>query len=180
MVLSPPDAEERFEALYRSYAGEVLAYCRRRSPGAAEDVLAETFLVVWRRLADVPGEPLPWLFGVARRVLSNQRRASGRREALRERLGNDEHVRDQDAGEPGRLIEALQVLPERDREALLLQAWEGLSAEEAAVALGCSPMAFRLRLHRARRHLAIALRALDAEAASSRELQADRIARRST
>jgi RNA polymerase sigma-70 factor (ECF subfamily) len=52
---------------------------------------------------------------------------------------------------------ALNGLPEADREALMLAAWEGLSAQQAARVLGCSPTAFRIRLHRARRKLEASL-----------------------
>src|SRR3712207_3119084 len=72
-------ARERFEEIYRRYRGAVAAYARRRaSASTAEDVVAETFLVCWRRLDGVPDEPLPWLYAVARKTLANQRRAAAR------------------------------------------------------------------------------------------------------
>jgi RNA polymerase sigma-70 factor (ECF subfamily) len=52
------------------------------------------------------------------------------------------------------VYEALRALRPRDREVLLLTAWDGLNASEAAAVLGCSPTAYRIRLHRARRRLA--------------------------
>ena len=80
-------ADERFEALYGANAGAVLAYALRRTSAAnADDVVAEVFLVAWRRLADVPADERIWLLGVARRVLANQRRSQTRQRALRERL----------------------------------------------------------------------------------------------
>jgi len=157
---------ERFELMWRAHAGEVLAYCRRRSPTSAEDALAETFLVAWRRLDQLPAEPLPWLFGVARRILANQRRAASRGEALLQRIGEDELRRDQVTREPSQVIEAVEMLSETDRETLRLQAWEGLSAADAAVVLGCSAVAFRLRLHRARRRLERAVCELESGDAS--------------
>ena len=67
-----------FERLYRANYDRVLAYgLRRTDPERARDATAETFVVAWRRLADVPPDPLPWLLGVARRVLANERRAVG-------------------------------------------------------------------------------------------------------
>ena len=80
--------QARFEALYQEQVGAVAAYAlRRASRETSEDVVAETFLVAWRRLEDVPFEkPLPWLYGVARRTLANQRRAAVRRDALGTRL----------------------------------------------------------------------------------------------
>jgi RNA polymerase sigma-70 factor, ECF subfamily len=79
--------EHRFELLFRANYPAVRAYALRRSSGdSAQDVVAETFLVAWRRLDDVPADALPWLYGVARRVLANQRRTMRRSEALGERL----------------------------------------------------------------------------------------------
>jgi RNA polymerase sigma-70 factor, ECF subfamily len=77
----------RFELLYAKYAPAVKAYVLRRAAAStADDVVAEVFVVCWRRFEEVPVDPLPWLLGVARRVLSTQRRGERRRGALRERL----------------------------------------------------------------------------------------------
>ena len=62
------------------------AYLWRRDPELADDVTAETFLVAWRRLDDIPAEPLPWLIGVARKIRLNQRRGDRRRDQLARRL----------------------------------------------------------------------------------------------
>lgn len=148
---------ESFESLYTAHAGAVRAYALRRGPAEeADDVVAEVFTVAWRRLGDVPADPRGWLLGVARRVQSNARRGSARRRALRARL---EHERPARAGEAdaGRIAEALLRLRDRDREALLLVAWEGLSNRQAARAVGVSEGAFDVRLHRARARLARAL-----------------------
>jgi RNA polymerase sigma-70 factor, ECF subfamily len=81
------DRQARFEEIYRVYADRVHAYARRRTnASAADDVVAEVFLVVWRRLNHVPEDPLPWLLGAARRVLANRRRSEGRAAALHDRL----------------------------------------------------------------------------------------------
>jgi RNA polymerase sigma-70 factor, ECF subfamily len=67
----------------------VLAHALRRTDaGAAHDAVAETFLVAWRRFDEVPRDPLPWLYGVARRVLADQRRAGRRRASLQGRAGS--------------------------------------------------------------------------------------------
>ena len=151
---------ERFDLLYRSFGVEVLAYCRRRvAPEAADDVLAETFLVVWRRLDDVPDDPRGWLLGIARRVVANQRRGSQRRGALVERLIFERPLLAAPQPEAAPVLEALSQLSPLDQEALLLAAWDGLRSEEASQVLGCSAVAFRLRLLRARRRLARALTA---------------------
>lgn len=154
------DAEERFEAIFRSTYSSVLAYAIRRSAerGAAEEAAAETFLIAWRRLEDVPKPALPWLLGTTRRVLANQRRAAGRRlSTTAEHLagpapdpssGTAEVITERDA-----FVRAFARLAERDREVLSLIAWEGLQVREAAGVMGCSATAFSIRLHRARRRL---------------------------
>jgi RNA polymerase sigma factor (sigma-70 family) len=155
--------DERFQALYDAHAGAVLSYARRRAARAdADDVLAEVFLVAWRRLDEVPSaQERVWLLGVARRALANQRRGSTRQGALRERLAV--HTRALAPVQPfpavGQTLlgRALTSLSENDRELLLLLAWEGLSNEEAARVLEIGPRALRVRLHRARRRLADAL-----------------------
>ena len=103
---------------------------------------------------------MPWLLGVARRVLANQRRGEARRAALIDRLSSltsrsrgVEPVRDVF----GSLGDAIAVLSAPEREALLLVAWEGLEPRRAARVVGCTPAAFRARLYRARRRLAAQL-----------------------
>jgi len=155
-VLSPPLDERDFEALYDRYAASVLSYCARRTtPELAEDALAETFAVAWRRRDAIPAEPLPWLYGVARKVIANQRRSARRQAAVARRL-----VEEAPAPSPHetpessrRVLAALSRLGETDRELLLLVAWEGLKPAEAARVLGIAPARCRLRLHRARRRL---------------------------
>ena len=83
----PPDQPEAwFEQLFDRHREAVRAYLWRRDPELAEDVTAETFLVAWRRLDDIPAEPLPWLIGVARKIRLNQRRGDRRRDQLARRL----------------------------------------------------------------------------------------------
>jgi RNA polymerase sigma-70 factor (ECF subfamily) len=146
---------ERFEQLFRHHHQAVAAYAQRRVPGEmADDVVASTFLVAWRRLDDVPAESLPWLLGVARNVIATQQRGSRRRGALRVRLEGTEPVPPAAVDEPsGRVQSALGRLSDDDREAITLTAWDGLQPAEAAAVLGQSPATFRVRLHRARRRL---------------------------
>lgn len=147
--------EAELEELWRAWHRHVLAYALRRSdPETAEDVVAETFTVAWRRLERPPEAPLPWLLGVARRVLANQRRGARRRRALAERIANDQRPATAVAAQDGRALLALGRLSERDREALLLHAWEGLANPEAAAVLGISVSAYAVRLHRARERFA--------------------------
>jgi RNA polymerase sigma-70 factor (ECF subfamily) len=161
--------QERFELLYRQHFRAVLRYALARlEPERAKDVTAETFLIAWRRLEDIPGEPAAWLFGVARKVISGELRADGRRDALTARLaaargpdGGPADPADQVAQRDSALA-ALARLGEFDREVLKLVAWDGLSARLAAEVLGVSQLNFAVRLHRARRRLAAELAAPDA------------------
>lgn len=155
-----PTTAERFEALWTAYYPSVVAYAARRGgPDLAPDVAAAAFAVLWRRIDDPPKEPLPWLYAVARRELANQRRGDNRREALRSRLrlGRTDRLQAPDPAEGAtegmRARSALARLRPADREVLMLVAWEGLDPAQAAAALGISPAAFAVRLHRARRRL---------------------------
>lgn len=159
----PPGREARFRDLYGAHFETVLAYARRRSdqgPDAA-DVVAETFLVAWRRMDQLPGGAADrlWLFGVARRVLANHRRSDRRRtdlgERLRDRLDRADHQTDPAGPVGDRLVvtEALRQLGDLDREVLTLHVWEGLEPREIGVVLGVSSDTARTRLSRARRRL---------------------------
>jgi DNA-directed RNA polymerase specialized sigma24 family protein len=163
------DAEQRFREIYSRHVEAVTAYVRRRSVSASvEDVVAETFLVCWRRLDRVPDEPLPWLYAVARKTLANERRAGRRRAAPAG--GLDAVVGTGDLPElPSDpvLVQAFALLGEDDREVLRLVAWEQLSLRDAATALGCSYLACRVRFHRARRRLAAHLQRLEESAAAA-------------
>lgn len=155
---SDEDRGKRFDAVFAAHFAAVRAYVVRRSGGApVDDVLSETFLVAWRRLDDLPDDALPYLLGVARRVLANQRRGEARRAALINRLSSlvphSQRV-EPDSEVFGSLGDAIAMLRASEREALLLVAWEGLEPGRAARVVGCTPAAFRARLYRARRRLA--------------------------
>jgi RNA polymerase sigma-70 factor (ECF subfamily) len=149
------DREARFRRMCDAHTAAVLAYAlRRTSREDAADVVAETFLVAWRRLDDVDEQSaLPWLYAVARRVLLSQQRATRRQQAIAQRVGAGlPEAAETPLGSP-RVLEALAALSEAEREVLMLAAWEELSSSEAARVLGCSATAYRIRLHRARRRL---------------------------
>ena len=177
MAVHPPSDVERrtrFNTLFDQHYAAVRAYVSRRSgtAGVVDDVLSETFLVAWRRIDSVPADGLPWLLGVARRVLANQRRGEARRGALLRSLASmlPPGPVAEPAGEVfGELSEALAALSAREREALLLVAWEGLDPQRAARVVGCAPTAFRARLYRARRQLAARLQPTPDEARLSEE-----------
>lgn len=151
-------AEARFSRLFRDHEREILRYALRRSaaPEDAADVVAETFLVAWRRLGEVPaeGEARLWLYATARRVLANHQRGIKRRTRLAERLR--EELRRQLPAQPASerpVLDALAAMSDADRELLMLVGMEELSPSEAARVLGISTVAARTRLHRARRRL---------------------------
>jgi RNA polymerase sigma-70 factor, ECF subfamily len=156
--------EARMEALFRRHYGDVVAYVRRRAePDLVDDVVAETFLVAWRRLDKVPADARPWLLGVARKTLATQRRSVARRRSLVFKL-EEVQSRAASSDQPSEVgvADALMQLSGKDREAITLVAWEGLSPSEAALVVGQSSVAFRVRLHRAKRRLR---RRLEARAA---------------
>lgn len=156
------DAKERMADIYEQYASNVAAYAMRRASAAdAADVVAETFLVAWRRAVDVPDEPktLPWLYGVARRVIANQRRTDQRRGRLTERLATEfvRHSQVRSAidtsDEAGRIFNAMAKLSSDDAELLRLIAWEDLTPGEVAETMDLVPSTARQRISRARRRL---------------------------
>ena len=154
---------DRFRRIYEAHYGAVSAYARRRLPDGdlAEDVVSETFLVAWRRLGDVPtdADTLPWLYGVARRVLANQRRGNLRRTELTSRIAREWHPdREVDASvlfddERRAVLSALVRLRPVDQEILRLAVWEELSHRQIGLVVGCSEATVAVRLHRARARL---------------------------
>jgi RNA polymerase sigma-70 factor (ECF subfamily) len=148
-----------YDELWARNSHAVLGYLIRRceSREDAADLLAETFLVAWRRPGTVPSPPedRPWLFAVAANVLANHRRGLRRRsratQALREQLAD--LVTPEPAIEVLALREALTRLHPTDREVLTLAAWEGLSAREIGQVLGMSTSAVSTRQSRARARL---------------------------
>lgn len=177
MSAQPEDAA-RFTLLWDTYARRVFAYaCRHVDHHSAQEVVSETFLVAWRRLHEVPEQPLPWLLVVARNTMSNGRRAARRRDALTGELSHIERFSelvdgaDVAATDRADLLSALASLSDIDREALLMSAWDGLSAAEAAVIAGCSTAAMRVRLFRARRRLQMDAHTQSSPATELRSLQ---------
>jgi RNA polymerase sigma factor (sigma-70 family) len=166
LVPPPPDARttdrrRRFDELYAANHRQILGYLLRRTDSTddAADVFAETFLIAWRRLDDLPDgqQARMWLYGTARRTLANYRRGERRRTALADRLRADlarGYQPPDFGGELAEISSAFARLPEPDRELLALVAWEGLDHGQIAAVLGCSRNAARIRLHRARRKLA--------------------------
>jgi RNA polymerase sigma factor (sigma-70 family) len=150
-------SEARFEALYAATRAPILAYLLRRvdQPEDAADLLADVYLVAWRRIDNVPrGDAARmWLYGVARRALANHRRGDRRRTALASELAAALRTVAPPADDDGRLAGALAALGEADRELIMLSAWDGLTAAEIGKLLGIRAATVRVRLHRARRRL---------------------------
>jgi RNA polymerase sigma-70 factor, ECF subfamily len=151
------DAVRKLDELFEAYQRSVLAYAIRRTPtlADAEDAAAETFTIAWRKIQQLPDEPLPWLLAIARRVISNQRRGRQRRSWLFLKLVRravplePAVLREADEGD-GPAVAALARLRPDDQELLRLVAWDELDHREVAQVLGISPNAVAVRLHRAR------------------------------
>jgi RNA polymerase sigma-70 factor (ECF subfamily) len=141
--------------MYARHAREVHGYVLRRSDrDVADEVTQQVFLVAWRRRSEVPDDALPWLYGVARRALADQRRGAVRRLRLHERLrgARVEETPQLDLADHG-LADALRRLSAGDRELLLLRYWEDLEPARMARVVGCSRRTAAVRLHRARGRL---------------------------
>jgi RNA polymerase sigma factor (sigma-70 family) len=167
--------QEAFRHIYEAHYQHVGAYARRRlGEQDADDVVAETFLVAWRRLDEIPpgDETLPWLYGVARRIVSQGRRTVRRRDRLLARLvrvrGRDELVMSvsEQIDEQEVVRTALDRLRPDDQELLRLAEWEDLATPRLAHIFGCSTNAIAIRLHRAHRRLAQALAAVEGDVPS--------------
>jgi RNA polymerase sigma factor (sigma-70 family) len=180
MMQQVPSGNTRaeFESVYGEHRLRVLAYCMRRTNSAdAADACAETFLVAWRRADDIPPPPktLPYLYGIAGRVLSNQLRALHRRSRLDAKLRNlgvappvdpaaliVQSARDQE------VAAAVQKLKPKDREIVMLHAWEDLPRDTIAAMLGMTRAAVDQRIHRSYQRLARTLEPiLDTRAVNS-------------
>jgi RNA polymerase sigma-70 factor, ECF subfamily len=159
------DEVQRFNALYSAHNRQVYGYAVSRGLSQnADEIVSETFLAAWCQVDKLPEYPLPWLLGVARNLIRNDKRRFARQMTAEERLrswtaadnvmGADpaDVVTDRDG-----VLAALSQLAEGDREVLTLMSWHGLTKAEAAEVMGCSSVTFAVKLHRARRRLEQAL-----------------------
>jgi RNA polymerase sigma-70 factor (ECF subfamily) len=173
--LDAAERRQRFEAVYLAARDPLVRYlARRAAPDAVEDLFADVMAVAWQRVDAVPvGAEIPWMLGVARKVLGNHRRAAGRFGRLLDRLGMagprgiDPGVAPQPVGDPD-LAAALASLSVADAEILRLSAWEELKPREIAAVLGISANAATVRLHRARARLRVALERIAPQAGKDR------------
>lgn len=155
--------QSRFRCLYEAHYAGVFAFALRRvsSTPDVSDVVSEVFTIAWRRLDKVPEPPrdLLWLYGVAHRVIANQRRSIIRRSNLLKRLQDQTQtpVEIPDSPTAELVLSAIEDLRVTERDALRLVLWEGLSHAEAASVLGCSSNAVAIRVHRGKLHIQAAL-----------------------
>lgn len=147
--------DEEFSRCFEQEMPRLLRYAQRHvGHELAQDVVAETFQIAWRKWDKLPDEKFPWLVGTARKVSGNHVRSTIRRRRLAARLSLlAEATADSTVSsiERHEALTRLAALTESEREALLLVAWDGLASADAAAVLGISPAAFRQRLSRARR-----------------------------
>lgn len=157
------DEAERFRALFEDAYDDVLRFVRRRcGEASAEDITADVFMTAWRRFGDLPtthDERRAWLFGTARNTVSTTLRSTHRQDALRVRLARAPAPVDTTTGEHDAaelrvdVARAWEHLSTTAQEALSLAVLENLRPREASTVLGISPVAYRIRLSRARRDL---------------------------
>jgi RNA polymerase sigma factor (sigma-70 family) len=156
-MTTPTEAD--FVVLYRENYSDVERFVARRAdPARVDDIVGETFLAAWRRRAELPGEPRPWLFRTARNTILNAHRGERRQRAVAVRIAATSvfEVSDPTSSVDASLdvVGAWQRLDERDQEVLALHVWDDLDDRDAAAVLGCSRAAYAMRLTRARRRLA--------------------------
>ena len=160
---------EAFGLFFRRHVRAVTSYAVRRCDNADDvaDLVADTFMIALQasgRYVPETDTALPWLFGIARRVLARQRRRKSGFARLLVKSSNSHpryHGMEEDAiassidasrSAPA-LVAALNTLSQGERDVLELVAFDGLSPSEAAMALDLTPNAARLKLSRARKHL---------------------------
>jgi RNA polymerase sigma-70 factor, ECF subfamily len=171
------EPEARFEAAYRGHFSDIYAYCLRRVPSdEVADMVAEIFLTAWRRLDQMPSAPEDrlWLYGVARRTVSQHTRTLLRRNRLAARYAQEHAARSaaaspEESSVTASVLELVERLPPKNREIVKLVVWEQLSHAEVAQVLGCSANAVAIRWHRSlgqlRRKLATSSGALNSNPA---------------
>lgn len=153
--------------IFRREAPSLLAYFSRRVQPVedAADLLSETFVVAWRKVAEIPADPTEvrlWLFGVARKILSQHRRGAVRRTMLADRARtllrhgavaglNGQAHEDEDLS--AHVRELIRFLNPTEQEIIALVYWDGFTQEEVARIMGRPSATIRSKLARARSHL---------------------------
>lgn len=161
-------AVRSFDRLYDDTFQDVLAYCRRRAPSPedADEAAAETYLIAWRKFAEVEAtaKPVAWLLAVARRVLLNQQRSNARRGRLVDRIRQHPQALTVDTSKPVEgsavvvaVLKSLDSLEPLDKEIVTLAAFERLSYEEIGMVVNKRSKTVKSRLYRARKQLRLDL-----------------------
>ncbi|HEY3773541.1 MAG TPA: RNA polymerase sigma factor [Solirubrobacteraceae bacterium] len=168
--------EERFRASFEEHYRAVARFVHTRGHGSAdaEDIIAATFEVAWKRMDKVPEgrDALPWLLGIARNLSRNAQRKSKREAAFVSQLStvtvpwSEMPIEDRAASDE--VMAALAQLRAVDRDLILLVAWDELTPAEAGQVLGLRPVTARSRLHRARQRMSALLKESDASDSRSR------------
>jgi RNA polymerase sigma factor (sigma-70 family) len=167
---SKTEHERQFRLLYERNYAPISAYVRRRvrrADGSDADIVAEVFVVAWRRFLEVPEQTneLPWLYGVARNLVANHFRSVQRSSALTDRLMVEERASvDSSAGSSElelRVRRAVDQLSDLDREIFRLIHWEELTHEEVGLSVGLTAKAVERRVARARKKVRDYLASLD-------------------
>lgn len=184
------DQPSAFAELFDRHARVINAFATYRiGRHAAEDVLSETFLVAFRRRADYEAgveSAVPWLLGIASRLIRRHRAVEAKHwRSFGAAVSGEEHsseggldaalTRIDAEREVSGLRARIAALAPRDRETLLLYAWQGLSYDEVAAALGVPVGTVRSRLNRVRKRLDPVRRA-QAQAKAQTQAQTDRAA----
>src|SRR5215831_8775412 len=160
--LSEPEA---FGLIYDRHAATLLRFLGRRAGAkVAEGLVGELFRVAFERRQAFDASrssALPWLYGIGSKLLLKHRRGEARRLRASARMAADRQAADRRAGAAAiearvllpRVADAIEALPDEERSALLLFAWEDLSYQSVAEALELPIGTVRSRLNRARAHL---------------------------
>jgi RNA polymerase sigma factor (sigma-70 family) len=167
---SKTEHERQFRLMYERNYAPISAYVRRRvrrGDGIDADIVAEVFVVAWRRFLEVPEQTkeLPWLYGVARNLVANHFRSVQRTTALADRLMVEERasaISSTGSSELElRVRRAVDQLSDLDREIFRLIHWEELSHEEVGLSVGITAKAVERRVARARKKVRDYLASLD-------------------
>jgi RNA polymerase sigma factor (sigma-70 family) len=163
-ALAQAPSADATRLLYEQHSSRIFGFCLSRlgSREEAEDAVQTTFLNAQRglRRGVVPDYELAWLFKIAQNVCHNRHQSARRRgrveatqdlDALQDVLATPERGASVSLAD---LTRALSAVPERQRRALLLREFQGLSYEEIGVELGVSVSAVETLIFRARRSVA--------------------------
>lgn len=172
---SPALTKQAVTELHHAHYADLYRFFQRRgAQDLADDLTSEVFIIAWKKLPHSLENPRPWLFGVAKKVLSNARRKHARMQSLDVPIaGPNDHPSQTTPPVPGLSSHSAEIairvdlqrawnkLGYRDQEILALTGWEGLSSEEAAAVLNISRSGAAMRLLRARKHLRSLLENVD-------------------